>query len=166
MSRVAHMNESCLTYSRCTCDIHHVTCDVHVLDIVWSCHMKDHMMYMWYTSCDLSCDMWWMTRSYVQQSSYMWCTCDIHLVIITWHEMYICYTSSRSCHMKDHMMYMWYTSCYHHVTCDVHVLYIMRSLGDEQVKYMDKSCHTHEWVVLHIWMGHGTHMNESWYTNE
>jgi len=27
------------------------------------------------------------------------------------------------------------------------------------------SCH-HEWVIVHIWMSHGTHMNESWHPYE
>ena len=31
---------------------------------------------------------------------------------------------------------------------------------------MDESCHTYEWVMLHIWMSHVTHMNESWRTYE
>jgi len=31
---------------------------------------------------------------------------------------------------------------------------------------MNKSCHTHEWVLSHIWIGHITHMNESCHTYE
>jgi len=31
---------------------------------------------------------------------------------------------------------------------------------------VDWSCHTHEWVMLHTWMSHVTHMNESCHTDE
>jgi len=31
---------------------------------------------------------------------------------------------------------------------------------------LDESCHTHEWVMSHIWMSHVTHMNESCHTYE
>ena len=31
---------------------------------------------------------------------------------------------------------------------------------------MNEACHTHDWVMLYIWMRHITHMNESCYTYE
>ena len=31
---------------------------------------------------------------------------------------------------------------------------------------MNESCHTYEWVISHVWMGHVTHMNESCNTYE
>ena len=34
------------------------------------------------------------------------------------------------------------------------------------VTHMNESCHTHEWVMSHIWMSHVTHMNESCHTHE
>jgi len=34
------------------------------------------------------------------------------------------------------------------------------------VTHLNESCHTYEWVMLHVWMSHVTHMNESCYTYE
>ena len=34
------------------------------------------------------------------------------------------------------------------------------------VTHMNESCHTHEWVISHIWMSHVTHMNELCLTKE
>ena len=31
--------------------------------------------------------------------------------------------------------------------------------------HMNESLHTYEGVMAHIWMSHSTHMNESWYTH-
>ena len=31
---------------------------------------------------------------------------------------------------------------------------------------MNESWHTYEWVMAHVWMSHGTRMNESWHTYE
>jgi len=31
---------------------------------------------------------------------------------------------------------------------------------------MNESCHTYEWVISHIWMGHVTHINDSSHTYE
>ena len=31
---------------------------------------------------------------------------------------------------------------------------------------VNESCHTYEWVMVHISMSHGTHVNESWHTCE
>jgi len=33
-----------------------------------------------------------------------------------------------------------------------------------RVPHMNKSCHTYEWVMSHIWTSHVTHMNESCHT--
>ena len=33
-------------------------------------------------------------------------------------------------------------------------------------KDYERSCYTHEWVMVHTWMSHVTHMNESCYTRE
>jgi len=34
------------------------------------------------------------------------------------------------------------------------------------VAHMNESCHTYEWVMSHIWMSHAAHMNESCHTYE
>jgi len=34
------------------------------------------------------------------------------------------------------------------------------------VTHLNESCHTSEWVILHIWMIHLTHLNESCHTSE
>ena len=35
-----------------------------------------------------------------------------------------------------------------------------------RVKYLNKSCHIYDWVMLYVWMSHVTHMNESCQTCE
>jgi len=34
------------------------------------------------------------------------------------------------------------------------------------VTHMNESCHTYEWVMSHVWMSHGTHINVSYFSCE
>ena len=44
--------------------------------------------------------------------------------------------------------------------------YIMSHIWMSHGTHMNESCHTYEWVMLHIWISHVTHMNESCRTYE
>ena len=54
----------------------------------------------------------------------------------------------------------WHTDeCYH-----IHELQCLwHTYARAFVTRMKKSCHTYEWVMAHVWMSHGTHMNASWH---
>ena len=47
-----------------------------------------------------------------------------------------------------------------HKSCHTHE-WVMSHIWMSQVTHMNESCHTYEWVMLHIWMSHVTHMNKS-----
>jgi len=42
--------------------------------------------------------------------------------------------------------------------------WVMSHIWVGHVTHMNESCHTYEWVMSHIWVGHVTHMNESCHT--
>jgi len=205
-----------MLYITCTrsYNVHQMHMITWVVLHIWMSHVSHtadvHVMYINCTSSPESCCtcervmphiqqmyMWWTSRD-------MWCTCVIHRVILShersqdvyviyilwsfmWHVMndsFICAT------IIVYVMYMWYTSCDHYVTWDVHLLYIFKILSHERsqdvyVKYILLSsrdmwctCVIHyaifRWwasqvygqVMSHTWMSRATHMNGSWYTHE
>jgi len=64
---------------------------------------------------------------------------------------------------------MWTETCKRDVLIHAHHLCRLELWSDVTHSYVcHDSCiwHTYEWVMAHIWMSHGTHMNESWHTYE
>ena len=45
-------------------------------------------------------------------------------------------------------------------SCHTHE-HVMSHIWMSHVTHMNESCHTYEWVMAHIWMSHVTHINES-----
>jgi len=106
---------------------------------------------------------------------FFWNNCQIHLVFLS-HE-------NISCGHGTHINESWYTyewvmahtwrsaSChtYHiwyghvkHMTewpCHIHKWVIEHTI-DSLMRHTP----SYEWVMVHIWMSHGTHMNESWHS--
>ena len=50
-------------------------------------------------------------------------------------------------------------------SCHTHD-WVMSHVWMRHVTHMNESCHTHEWVLSHVWMSHVTHLNKSCHTYE
>jgi len=57
-------------------------------------------------------------------------------------------------------------ACHTHEWVMSHIWLCLSHAQMSDVTQMNGSWHTHEWVMARTWMGHGTHMNGSWHTHE
>jgi len=123
---------------------------------VWMSH--SNMSYIWMSMCE--CE--WVT-------SYVWMTfahaCDVcvneshHMYVwlsfihMTWliHTcMHVCVNESRRIYMNE--------------SCRRSTSHVTRMTCRWTSHPCEESCHTYDWVMAHICMSHGTHMNESCHT--
>jgi len=138
-------------------------------------------------------DEWWLIH--IRHGSFIWDMNPLYetWLIDRWHDSFICSTTSNPrVHGVDHdscldmrfnvifsVMFQGldifqyldidytYTYVYVHVTS--HQVSrsrhwnIMAHVWMSHGTHLNESWHTCEWVMAHIWMSHGTHVNESWH---
>jgi len=108
----------------------------------------------------------WMSKKLTASEFYM-NTCERVKTHTNTYEWVITHMNTRKLVVKISCTWHMYDSWLIHM-CP----YLWRTwwiLWMSHVTFMNESCHTyhtHEWVMAHTWVSHGTHMSESWHTHE
>jgi len=168
MRHVTHMNASCHTDE---CAMSH-TWMRHVIHMNTACHTYEcFMSHIW---------MRHVTHMNASRHTYEYTWLRMRHVThinVSWHTHTSCHAYKQvvytyaSCHTHACVILLFIGSPYtSHHTCKRVTSLVLTS----HVTNMNGSCHTHEWVMSHVWMGHGTHIwwvshvthmtNASWQT--
>jgi len=138
MSHVTHVTESCHTYEW-------------VMSHIWICH---GLTYEWFMSHT------WMSRVISIFTCVTWIINNCRVISVNIYRV-VLYQHGRT--RIKWIMHMITINTYRVVLYQLFMSYIwMRHASS----HMNESCHTSDWIVSHIWMGHVTHMNESCQTHK
>jgi len=158
--------------------------------VAWFIHMCDmNHSYVWhelFICVPWLIHTWDVTRTYALHDPFTRVTWLIHMCAMThsyvWRDLFICVT--RLIHMCDMAHQKVCHDAFMRVALDAFtfVTWLMYVCIEDAVDvtachgiYTQESCNTYEWcmahvsmihVTSHIWMSHGTHMNESCHTCE
>jgi len=171
MSHVTHIWMSHVTHTWMSHVTHtwmsHVT-HTHVNEVSRRSHVTWHIHISMCATCLIHvCHTYvchtYVCHTYVMDEYYITCvtrdTCDTRRICVT-HVWHICETYvTHMCdtyvwHIVKHMCDMW-----HHASCVIYETYMCHT--HVCVTHVIEVCRKHGWVVWHIWMSHGTHMNRS-----
>ena len=152
MRHVTHMNEACHTYKYVTA---HYWMSL-VINMNASCHPYEwgisHIWIRHGTILNESCYIYEcvMSRTHTNASS--------RNLNTSHHADQV----SRGTHIATHCNTLQHTATHCHALQHTATHYNTLHLA---LHRPSESRHTHEWVMAHIWMRHGTHTNESWHTH-
>jgi len=143
MSHGTYVNESCHANEWVVSHIwmNHVT----HMKIAWNswvliCHMCTYCA----CACACVCHIWMSHATNVNESGHTWKMSHVTHI-------------NESCHTYKNMSEL----------SDSHVPHVqILCVVCMRVSRINESCHTCDWVMLHKWMSHRTHMNESCHTHE
>jgi len=155
-----HTNESCRA-----CHVAHVPYDTrmkeswHIYEWAMTNIWMRHSLYIHDSFICVPCliRMCGMTHLYVCHDSFICVPCLIHMCAMphsyVWHDSFMCVP------WLIHMCAVTHSYvCHASFVC---VPWLIHMLDVSQITHKDM-----QWVTSHIWMSHGTHMNESWHTFE